>query len=118
MRNELLGCTADPAQHEQRMLTGNVVPSLHPANRLDGDRVIVTTFVELRGLRPERLGDLRPAQFLLSPLTIQRLQKRTGLEISNSYAAVGVTGFAWPGFGCVAHDSTLCLGQSCQHGSE
>jgi hypothetical protein len=44
------------------VLARDVVPPLHPGDRLDGDGVVVTTVVELRGLRPNRFGELRPTQ--------------------------------------------------------
>ena len=71
--DELLGCAIDPAQHEQCMLAGDVVPFPHPGDRLYRYGVVLTTFVELGGLGPERLGDLTPTQ---RPRSRSRASKR------------------------------------------
>ncbi len=102
MRLEVIGFATDPAQHEERMLAGDVVPPLHPSDGLDGDGVGAATAVELRGLRPNCFRNLWPTECPLCPLTVQRLEEATSLEISGAHTTAGVTGLRCPHISIVA----------------
>ena len=105
--DELLGCAAYPAQHEQCMLAGDVLSPPHPGDRFDCYGVVSTTVVGLGGLSPDRFGDLTPAQRPLQPLTIHSLEKGAGVEVSYPSTSACVTSPPGSVFGGVAHAPTL-----------
>src|SRR6185312_5807428 len=57
-REEVLGRAAEPAQHEQRVLTGAVAAPRHAGQSRRADRMIVPPGIELRGHLPDLGGDL------------------------------------------------------------
>jgi len=83
---KVLRRTVDPAQHEQRVLTGDVAALLEPRNRAWAKRAVRTLCVELGGLLPERRRQLVPVESLAASLAIERAEERVTVEARQSHA--------------------------------
>jgi hypothetical protein len=73
---EVLGGSVQPALHEQRVLAGRRATLLQPLDRSAAQRMITTALrVEIRGLLPQFVGELVPAQPKVTTLRVKRVEE-------------------------------------------
>jgi hypothetical protein len=77
---EFLRCPAEPAKHEQRVLTRGRTARSQPRNRSSAERVIHALCVELRRLLPQLVRELVPAQPSITTLGVERGDERREVE--------------------------------------
>lgn len=78
---EVLGCSVEPAQREQRVLTGRRITHLQSLDRPAAQRVItIALSVEMRRLLPQFVGKLVLAQLEVTTLRVQRAEERAAVE--------------------------------------
>ena len=78
---ELLWRPAEPAQHEERVLTGGRVTRAQSPDGPTSKGMIDTVRVELGRLLPERVGELVPVQTLLATTGVKRCEERCDVEL-------------------------------------
>jgi hypothetical protein len=78
---EVLRWSAEPSQHEQRVLARGRASLVQPGDRSSAKRVILSPLrVELRRLLPQFVGEFVPAQFAVAALGIECGEERIAVE--------------------------------------